>query len=74
MPNIYTTLVAILILVLIFFAIRYILKHGHYQDGEIGCTGCCSTCGSRCATPKHVDTDFDKIMMPPKPHTEDKTE
>lgn len=70
-PNLFTTLVAIVILILILLAIRYILKHGKYPDREIGCSGCCSTCASRCETPKHVDTEFDKIMMPPKPHQDE---
>ncbi len=69
-PNLFTTLIAVLILVLIVLAIRYILKHGHYSDKELGCSGCCTSCASRCAAPKHVDTEFDKIMAPPKPHAE----
>ena len=47
-PNIYTTIIGIVILVLIILAVRYILMHGSRKSGR--CTGDCGGCGMGCAS------------------------
>ena len=61
MPNAFTTMIGILLLVLIILAVRYILMHGSRKGG--GCTGDCGGCGMGCASRFSPERkQFEEIM------------
>ena len=65
--NIYTTLLALAILMGIVLITRFILRHGSHQHSA-GCCGNCSSCGAGCTSSFSSEKkDFDRIMGEGKP-------
>ena len=60
--NIYTTLLALAILMGIVLITRFILRHGSHQHST-GCCGNCGSCGAGCTSSVSSEKkDFDRIM------------